>query len=186
MRNIHVPEIPLTWWLTGLPAAGKTTLAVGLQSRYVDAGKAFVVLDGDRLREGLCSDLGFSPEDRAENIRRVAEVARVVNDSGVSVAVALVSPFKEARATARQIIGTQHFIESHVCANLEVCVARDPKGLYARARHDPSFPLTGLNAPYEPPDSPEVVAFTAEQSILETIDELLAAAQRKVQEIGNE
>lgn len=181
-----LPELPLTWWLTGLPAAGKTTLACGLNNCFIDQDRPFVLLDGDVLRAGLCSDLGFSPQDRTENIRRVAEVAKVMNDSGVSVAVALVSPFRNARAMARQIIGTHRFIESYVSTSIALCSARDPKGLYARARIDPGFLLTGPNAPYEPPECPEVVVNTEIMSIDAAIEILVVAAERKIREAIDE
>lgn len=144
----------LTWWLTGLPAAGKTTLARALCARLEALGQPACLLDGDEVRRGLCRDLGFAPAQRAENMRRVAELARLLNRSNVHAVVALVSPTVEGRANARRIVGDGAFIEVHVSTALAVCQARDPKGLYARAAAEPGMGLTGLDAPYEAPAAP--------------------------------
>lgn len=145
-----------TIWLTGLPGAGKTTLATALRATLQDQGKPCCLLDGDEVRAGLSVDLGFAPEDRLENVRRVAEVAKLLNASGVTAIVAMVSPLQADRHQARQIIGADRFCEVFVDAPLETCVSRDPKGMYKRARSGEIRGFTGLSAPYEPPPRPDV------------------------------
>lgn len=146
-----------TLWLTGLPGSGKTTLARLVRDELASSGEPTHVLDGDDMRRGLCSDLGFSRQDRAENVRRVSEVARVLNDAGVTAVVACVSPHADARARARSTVVPHDFLEAWVSTPLSVCRARDPKGLYARAERGEVHKLTGLTAPYEEPESPDVV-----------------------------
>ncbi|WP_332116341.1 adenylyl-sulfate kinase [Azorhizobium caulinodans] len=146
-------------WLTGLPAAGKSTVARALEKRLFDLGGAPLFLDGDTLRTGLNGDLGFLPEDRSENIRRVAEVATFLARNGQVAIVALVSPTRADRARAREIAGA-FFHEVHVRAPLDVCEARDPKGHYARARKGEMANFTGVSAPYEEPEQPELVLDT--------------------------
>lgn len=171
----NAPRI-LTWWLTGLPAAGKTTLARALRARLEAAGQTACLLDGDEIRQGLCRDLGFAPADRAENMRRVAELARLLNQSTIHAVVALVSPTTEGRANARRIVGDEHFIEIHVSTALAVCQARDPKGLYARALAQPGMGLTGLDAPYEAPAAPDARIDTELVPTSAALDIVLAAA----------
>lgn len=140
-----------TYWFTGLSGAGKTTLANAMAQHLRAQGQAVCVLDGDVLRAGLCHDLGFSEADRAENMRRTAELAKLLSSQGITVIAALISPTTAGRAAARQTIGPDQFIEVYVNTPLAVCQQRDTKGLYAKARQDSSFALTGLKAPYEPP-----------------------------------
>jgi len=147
---------PFALWLTGLPAAGKSTLADGIASRLRGSGLAVCVLDGDVMRCGLNADLGFSEAGRDENVRRAAEVAKLLLDSGIIVVAALISPFREARARARAIAGAERFVEVFVDAPLEVCQARDPKGLYAKAAAGEISALTGIDSPYETPLDPEL------------------------------
>jgi adenylyl-sulfate kinase len=151
-------------WFTGLSGSGKSTLARAVEERLVGRGFLAYVLDGDNLRLGLNRDLGFAPEDRAENIRRVGEVAALFVDSGVLVLTAFISPYRADREAARAAVGDA-FIEVHVAASLEVCEARDPKGLYRRARTGEIPQFTGVSAPYEVPDSPEVVVDTGTLSL---------------------
>ena len=140
-----------TDWLTGLSGAGKTSIALALAQTLKAQGQAVTVLDGDQLRHGLNRDLGFTPEDRHENIRRTAEVARLMNDAGLLVIAAFISPSRADRAMAADIIGAAHFIEVHVSTPLAVCEARDPKGLYEKARAGQIAQFTGVSAPYEAP-----------------------------------
>ena len=153
---------PVTIWLTGLSAAGKSTLAFALERQLHGLGRACYVLDGDNVRHGLNRDLGFSPEHRSENIRRIAEVARLMNQAGLIVIAAFISPFRADRSMARTIIGTDNFWEVHVSTSLAVCESRDPKGLYAKARHGQVAEFTGISSPYEVSDSPDLTIDTAQ------------------------
>lgn len=150
-----------TIWFTGLPGAGKSTLARTLEQALTGRGLACAVLDGDELRRGLCRDLGYSAADRSENIRRAAEVALLLNCAGTYAIVALISPLAEDRAKARGIVGTGAMIEVHVSTPLAVCESRDPKGLYKRARLDEIADFTGIGAPYEAPQTPDLSLDTA-------------------------
>ena len=164
-------------WLTGLSAAGKSTLANMLERTLFDRGVQTCVLDGDNVRFGLNRDLGFSAEDRAENIRRVAEVAKIVAGAGLVVVTAFISPYRRDRDGARRMMSEGGFelpfIEVFVDAPLEVCERRDPKGLYARARAGEIKQFTGVSDPYEPPERPEVRLATGERSAEACTAELL-------------
>ena len=157
-------------WLTGLSGAGKSTIARRVERELLQCAVRVCVLDGDELRSGLCSDLGFSPQDRSENIRRVAEMARIIVGTGCVVIVALISPFREDRLRARGIINEagHAFIEVFVNAPLEVCKQRDPKNLYAKACAGQLKDFTGIDSPYEPPLHPEAVLFTERQTVDES------------------
>ncbi|MGF6600644.1 adenylylsulfate kinase [Paraburkholderia sp. GAS448] len=152
---------PLTLWLTGLSGSGKSTIAYELERHLVALGHPCYVLDGDNIRHGLTSDPGFRPEDRRENIRRVAHVAQLMNDAGLIVITSLISPMREDRAMARNIIGAERFFETYLSASVDTCAARDPKGLYVKAKAGiiPSF--TGISAPYEHPEQPDLEIDTA-------------------------
>ncbi|MBD3873689.1 adenylyl-sulfate kinase [Pseudomonas kunmingensis] len=167
---------PHTWWLTGLPSAGKTTLANALVVRLRADAIPACVIDGDEIRQGLCRDLGFSAADRAENMRRVAELARLINQSGIHAVIALVSPTRQGRARAREIIGGDRFIEVHVATPLAVCEERDPKGLYRRARNGELADLTGISAAYEAPAAPDIRIDTSRCDVAKAIDQLLNRA----------
>jgi adenylyl-sulfate kinase len=165
-----------TVWFTGLPASGKSTVAAGLEARLLGEGRSAYVLDGDNLRHGLNGDLGFSAEDRAENVRRTAEVSALLADAGVVVLVALVSPYRADRAAARTAHERRElpFLEVHVATPLEECERRDPKGLYARARAGELKGLTGVDDPYEPPEAAEIV-LTGSEPLDEAVARVLAA-----------
>jgi bifunctional enzyme CysN/CysC len=154
-----LPE-PLCIWFTGLSGSGKSTLGAVLEQRLRSTGRSTYVLDGDRLRTGLNRDLSFSDADRRENIRRVAEVARLMLDAGVTVIVTLISPFRAERQMARALFATGAFVEVYVDTPLQECIQRDPKGLYARALAGEIPHFTGISSPYEPPIHPEVVLST--------------------------
>ena len=139
-------------WFTGLSGSGKSTLANALESSLHRLGMRTYVLDGDNIRRGLNKDLGFSEADRAENIRRISEVARLMMDAGMVVMVAFISPFKRERELARALIGPEHFFEVYVNTPLELCEQRDVKGLYQLARAGKMLNMTGINSPYEAPD----------------------------------
>lgn len=147
-----------TVWFTGLPASGKSTLAARLTVQLVESGVLAYRLDGDNVRHGLCGDLGFSHADREENIRRAAEVARLMSDAGVVTVVSLVSPYAASRAAARAIHADAGlpFVEVWVSTPLAECERRDPKGLYARARRGEVAHMTGIDDPYEAPEAPDV------------------------------
>jgi bifunctional enzyme CysN/CysC len=171
---------PITVWLTGLPGSGKSTIAQALERRLIDAGHACFVLDGDNLRHGLNRDLGFTPEDRRENVRRVAEAARLMNDAGLVVIAALISPYREDRAMAQRIIGPDRFFETFLSADAAACERRDPKGLYAKARRGEIAEFTGVNAPYETPVAAAITLDTAGESADQSADELFAAVIERV------
>ncbi len=164
-RNPHAilkNQRPCVIWLTGLPGSGKSTIANLLEQHLQAAGKHTCLLDGDDIRRGLSKDLGFSIADRAENIRRVAQTARLMTDAGLIVIVSLVSPFQAERQAARTLFELGEFIEVFVNAPLAVCEQRDPKGLYRKARNGEIKNFTGLDSPYEPPAKPELILLTAE------------------------
>ncbi|MCA9669826.1 MAG: adenylyl-sulfate kinase [Myxococcales bacterium] len=166
-------------WLTGLPASGKSTIGYALERRLIDGGNAAYVLDGDNVRHGLNGDLGFSPQDRDENIRRIGEVAALFADSGMIAITSFISPYRAARARAREATGEQPFVEIHVATPLAVCEERDPKGLYARARAGEVPSFTGVSAPYESPESPELELDTAGKTVDQCVDEVVATLHRE-------
>lgn len=161
-----------TFWLTGLSGAGKSTIASALHARLSEVDRHCTLLDGDVLRTGLCADLGFSPEARAENIRRVAHVCKLFNDAGVTTIVALISPYIKDRDIARSIIGESKFLEVHIATSIELCERRDPKGLYAKARRGEIEQFTGVTAPYEAPVAPACRLDTAALSLEQCVDML--------------
>lgn len=178
MRQQVLRQQALTLWLTGLPGAGKSTLAFALEHALLQAGQAAYVLDGDNVRHGLNRDLGFSAADRSENIRRVAEVARLMNDAGLIVISAFISPSATDRRLARSIIGEERFIEVHLNASLEVCEQRDPKGLYKRARRGEIAEFTGISSPYEAPEQADVCLETGTASPEACVQHLLQVLNR--------
>ena len=165
---------PITVWFTGLPGAGKSTLAVALHEALRTAGRAAFVLDGDLLRTGLSQDLGYSAADRSENIRRIAEVSKLLNCAGLIVISALISPLREDRRRARAIIGATRFREVYISTPLAVCERRDPKGHYARARRGEIPEFTGVSAPYEPPQRPDLAVDTSTLGVEDCVRALLA------------
>ncbi|WP_183339239.1 adenylyl-sulfate kinase [Conexibacter arvalis] len=165
-----------TLWFTGLPASGKSTVAAAVEARLVRDGRAAYRLDGDNLRHGVCGDLGFSPADREENVRRTAEVARLLADAGTIAIVSVVSPFAAGRAAARALHerdGLQ-FVEIFVNTPVEECIRRDPKGLYKRARAGELQGMTGVDAPYEAPVDPDV-ELTFGCDVGEAVERVLSA-----------
>lgn len=178
-REVLLGQKPVTLWLTGLSASGKSTIAYALERRLVEQGHACYVLDGDNVRHGLNRDLGFAPDDRSENIRRVAEVARLMNEAGLIVITSFISPFAQDRRSAREIIGPERFVEVFVDAPLEVCEQRDPKGLYSKARAGEIAEFTGISSPYEAPVEPEVHLESGGMTVDEQVDTLLAYLRDK-------
>jgi bifunctional enzyme CysN/CysC len=163
----------LVVWLTGLSGAGKSTIATEVERELFNLGKQAYVLDGDNIRHGLCSDLGFSPQERRENIRRVGEVAKLFADAGVICITAFISPYKADRDLVRHMLLDGQFIEVYVNAPLDICEQRDPKGLYAKARANEVKEFTGVSAPYEAPDSPELELKTDQLSVNESVARIL-------------
>lgn len=169
----------VTIWLTGLSGSGKSTIARLLETKLFEKGIHSYILDGDNLRHGLNSDLGFSPEDRSENIRRVAETAKLMNDAGLVVIAAFVSPYEKDRENARKIIGNK-FVEIYVDADIDICRARDPKGLYAKFDAGAFTGLTGIDSPYEVPDKPDLHITTESETAEESADKLFTLVQSQL------
>jgi adenylylsulfate kinase len=168
-----------TVWLTGLSGAGKSTLAIALAKRFRGSTQSVVVLDGDTVRHGICRDLGFSDSDRSENIRRVAEMCKLLNDQELAVIVALISPRVTDREMARQIIGPTRFMEVFLSTPLEVCEARDVKGIYRMARAGKIRQFTGLDSPYEAPLDPALKLDTSYISVEEGVGQVIALFERE-------
>jgi len=173
-RATLLKQKPATIWLTGLSAAGKSTLAFALERKLIESGHSCYVLDGDNVRHGLNRDLGFSAEDRSENIRRIAEVAKLMNDAGLIVITAFISPFLADRALARSVIGAEIFREVYVNTPLSVCEQRDPKKLYQKARKGEVAEFTGISSPYEPPVNPDLILDTSTLSQQDATDQLVS------------
>jgi adenylylsulfate kinase len=152
-------------WFTGLSGSGKSTISRAVEKQLYERGQLVQVLDGDNVRHGLCSDLGFSDADRTENIRRIAEVARLSVDVGLIVLTAFISPFRADRDAARAVIGAERFVEVFLDVPLDVCEQRDPKGLYRKVRAGEIAEFTGVSSPYEAPLDPEITVPTAELSV---------------------
>ncbi len=170
IRNGHGGQVV---WLTGLSGSGKSTIAGELERELFNQGKQTYILDGDNVRHGLCKDLGFSPEDRAENIRRVGEAAKLIADAGIICITAFISPYREDRASIKSALKPGEFVEVYVNAPLEVCEERDPKGLYAKARTNAIQEFTGISSPYEAPLSPDVELRTDQLSVTESVSKIL-------------
>lgn len=164
---------PVVIWLTGLSAAGKSSIANALEYALVARGKHTYLLDGDNVRLGLCKDLGFGDADRVENIRRISEVANLFVDAGLVVITAFISPFTKDRALAKTVIGADRFIEVFINASLEECERRDPKGLYNKARRGLIQNFTGIDSSYEPPLNPEITIDTKNESIEAAVEKVL-------------
>ena len=165
-------------WFTGLSASGKSTLANALCKKFHNLGQKSYVLDGDNIRHGLNKDLGFSAEDRKENIRRIGEVAKLFVDAGLIVMTAFISPFREDRDVARKLLKEGEFIEVHVNCSLSECERRDPKGIYKKARTGEIREFTGISSPYEEPEKPELVLETDKLSLNECVENLLEYLSR--------
>ncbi|SMP81644.1 adenylylsulfate kinase [Desulfonatronum zhilinae] len=161
-------------WFTGLSGSGKSTIAHLVEKRLHDQGRSTYVFDGDNVRHGLCGDLSFSPEGRAENIRRIGEMVKLFLDAGILCLAAFISPMRADRERVRQIVGPENFIEIYVRCPLEVCEGRDVKGLYKLARQGKIKNYTGVSAPYEAPDKPDLVLKTYQCSIEECVDQVLS------------
>jgi len=166
-------------WLTGLSGSGKSTLCRHAERALVDRGALAYVLDGDNVRLGLNSDLGFGARDREENIRRIGEVARLMTDAGLIVLTAFISPFRADRDRVRARVPAGRFLEVHVATSIDECERRDPKGLYARARRGEIADFTGITSPYEPPESPELVVGEGGATIEESTARILTMLEER-------
>jgi adenylylsulfate kinase len=169
----------VTVWLTGLSGSGKSTIAVAVEHELVRRGHAAYVLDGDNIRHGLNKNLGFSPQDRTENIRRIGEVAKLFTDAGLVVLTSFISPYRADRDSVRAIMAPGDFVEAYVSATLETCESRDVKGLYAKARAGQIPEFTGISAPYEAPEKPEIVLDTNRQDVAASVAQVLAYLEQK-------
>lgn len=188
MRNIHpITERTISraekenrlgqqakvFWFTGLSGSGKSTLAIALERKLFDLGYGVVILDGDNIRSGINNNLTFTAEDREENIRRIAEIAKLFLENGMICIVSFISPTREMRHKAKQIIGAENFVEVYIDTPIEVCEARDVKGLYKKARAGEIQNFTGIDAPYEAPLTPEIHVLTVGASVDQSMDLLL-------------
>ncbi|WP_417849520.1 adenylyl-sulfate kinase [Thalassoglobus sp.] len=166
-------------WFTGLSGSGKSTIANTVDHKLAEMGKHTYLLDGDNIRMGLNKNLGFSAEDRSENIRRIGEVSKLFSDAGLITLTAFISPYKEDRDTVRELLTEGEFIEVYVDASLETCEARDPKGLYKKARAGEIKGFTGIDAPYEAPEKAELVLDSNSKEIDDLADEVIAFLESK-------
>ncbi len=166
-------------WLTGLSASGKSTVAREVELALVENNKNAYVLDGDNIRQGLNSNLGFSPEDRKENIRRIGEVAKLFSEANVITLTAFISPYQADRDLARKLMPAGQFFEIYCAASVEECEGRDPKGLYKKARAGEIKDFTGISAPYEAPEKPELTLYTGKETLEESTRKVLALLQEK-------
>ena len=170
MRQSRNKHKSFVLWLTGLSGSGKSTLAYAIEHKLFQCGSSVVVLDGDNIRHGLCSDLGFSEHDRHENMRRIGETAKLFVESGSIVLAAFVSPYREDRERVRSRLPHGEFYEVYCECELSLCESRDPKGLYARARRGEIDNFTGISAPYEEPIKPDIVVNSGLMSIEEEVE----------------
>jgi adenylylsulfate kinase len=175
LRNSHKSCLV---WLTGLSASGKSTIADALEQALFARQINTFVLDGDNVRHGLNKDLGFSPEHRIENLRRVGEVSRLLVDAGILTIAAFISPYVEERNRIRKLFGEGEFVETYVKCSIGVCEERDPKGLYKKARAGQVKEFTGISAPYEEPPSAEIVLPTDELSVVESVERIIAHLEK--------
>lgn len=168
-----------TLWMTGLSGAGKSTLSKEIAAHFSAHNLPICILDGDELRAGVASDLGFTRQDRAENCRRTAEIAKLLNAQGITAIVALISPYEVDRQMARRIVGENRFVEIYLKTDIATCSARDPKRLYAKAMTGQTRQFTGISDPYEVPDSPDLVVETGVMSIDESIARIVEFDQQR-------
>ncbi len=176
-RKVAMMQEPKLIWLTGLSGSGKTTLALRLEHYFFCKGFKVFMLDGDNIRNGLSKDMGFTEEDRKENLRRVGEVSKLMLDAGLIVISAFISPYAEEREAVKNIVGEERFIEVYVNCSVEVCEQRDVKGLYAKARKGIIPNFTGVSAPYEPPGIPDVEVRTADETIEASLHKIVKVVE---------
>lgn len=170
---------PVVLWFTGLSGAGKSTVAGALENKLAEKGYHTYLLDGDNVRHGLCSDLGFSEQDRRENIRRIGELAKLMADAGLIVLSAFISPHRAERQLVREMVPEGEFLEVYVNTSLEVCEQRDPKGLYKKARAGEIRNFTGIDSDYEAPINPEIDLLAGEKAIDELVDDCIQILKQR-------
>ena len=171
---------PLAIWLTGLSGSGKSTIADALEQKLLSERIHTYILDGDNMRNGICSDLNFSNEDRKENIRRAGEIAKLFVDAGTVVITSFISPFEEDRAKAKQTIGADYFLEVYINTSLAICEERDPKGLYKKVRAGEILNFTGISSPYEAPKQADLEIRTETESVNEAVEKIWEIVQPKI------
>ena len=179
-RSTLLNQKPAIIWLTGLSGSGKSTISDRLEQVLHEQGFATYLLDGDNIRHGLNSNIDFSDAGRTENIRRIGEVARLFVDAGIIVITAFISPFKKDRLLVRKLVGENEFVEVFVKCPIEICEARDVKGLYARARAGEIPEFTGISSPFEEPENPEVIVCSDISDIEECVNQILEIAYKKI------
>lgn len=172
-RVAQAGHSPVILWFTGLSGAGKSTLAHAVERALFDTGCRTFVVDGDNVRHGLCADLGFTADDRQENIRRIGEMSKLFLQAGVITLTAFISPFRSDRNRVRSLVGENEFIEIYCKADLNVCEQRDVKGLYAKARRGEIADFTGISSPYEPPQNPELIIDTGADSVEASVNTVI-------------
>ncbi|MEM1724663.1 MAG: adenylyl-sulfate kinase [Thermoplasmata archaeon] len=180
MRNMLNGHRSFVLWFTGLPSSGKSTIAHAVEFELYKKGFRTYTFDGDNIRHGLCSDLGFSEKDREENLRRIAEVVKLFIDAGIIVLAAFVSPLKKHREMVKAIIGEGDFIEIYCRCPVEICEKRDPKGLYRKARNGEIKDYTGISAPYEEPENPDLILDTHLLDVEEAVKKVLSLVEKKL------
>jgi bifunctional enzyme CysN/CysC len=173
-RALIKNQDPVVLWFTGLSGSGKSTIANILEQRLYDRGNHTVLLDGDNIRRGLSKDLGFTDNDRVENIRRIAEVAKLMIDAGLVVIVSFISPFSSDRSMARNLISTREFVEIYIDASLDLCISRDPKGLYKKAQNGEIKNFTGIDSSYDIPQNPEIRINSDNTNANDAADQILS------------
>lgn len=178
-RRAKLQQDSFVLWFTGLSGSGKSTISVALEDALFQRGKHVYRLDGDNIRHGLNKNLGFSPEDRTENIRRIGEVAKLFVDAGVIAMTAFISPYKADRALVRQLLEAKEFVEVYVECSVEECEKRDVKGLYAKARAGEIKEFTGISAPYEAPEQPEIIINTEQLSVEQAVQSIIEQLEQK-------
>ncbi|MFN4132001.1 MAG: adenylyl-sulfate kinase [Caldimicrobium sp.] len=180
MRSILNGHRSIAVWFTGLPASGKSTIAHNVEKVLYERGIRTYTFDGDNIRHGLCSDLGFSKEDRDENLRRIAEVIKLFLDAGIVVLAAFVSPLREQREKVKKIVGESDFLEIYCRCPVEVCEQRDPKGMYKKARAGEIKNYTGISSPYEEPEKPDLILDTHLLSVEEAVEAVVKLIEERI------
>lgn len=180
LRNILNGHKSLVVWFTGLPSSGKSTIAHSVEKKLYEKGIRTYTFDGDNIRHGLCSDLGFSEKDREENLRRIAEVIKLFLDAGIVVLAAFVSPLKKHREKVRQIVGQEDFIEIYCRCPVEICEMRDPKGMYKKAKAGEIKEYTGVSAPYEEPENPDIIIDTHLLALEDSVEKVFRFIEERL------